>query len=219
MLFTTYDLDARAPLYHRYAGQVNPQPAYLEIDTEARAVSWESNPEIGNGVPSRVWHNIVQRCPCSAELSAAQIETLSEELRPLIERVCDGVAVEWDGSNYVGRPDDDAEQALAEIQARLDAEEGECHVWESAAEYYRRVVQREWTTDEDAEGDEQVAAVMLDDLRITATTTDAEIDALETRLADDAWCEECTVLVDLGDYLTGLRDACCPAPGGSHARA
>ena len=45
-----------APLYLRYSGQTNPQPAHIEIDPEEKTITAEANPEIGNAVPMNVWH-------------------------------------------------------------------------------------------------------------------------------------------------------------------
>lgn len=122
-------VDDLAPMYWRYPREINPQDAYLEIDLERDTADWEYDSEIGGGVPAPVWHGVRQRIPCSCSLSSAQIAQLSEELRPLIERVCAGGDSEWNGSNWVGTLTDDARDALDEIETRLGEEEAQAQVW------------------------------------------------------------------------------------------
>ena len=131
---TTPAKSDRAPLYHKYPREINAQDAYLEIDTQDDTACWSSDPEIGNAVPMAVWHQLVHRVPCSNCLTGEQIAMLTEELRPLIQRVCDGSDSDWDGHNYIGTLDNDAAEALAEIESRLDPEneEGDAQVWETA---------------------------------------------------------------------------------------
>lgn len=117
------DSSAMAPLYLQYPGQHAPQRAYMEIDPEARRVSWDVTGEVGNAIPVRVYHRTVRRYAVTPYLLHEQIADLTERLRPQIERVIDGLTVDWDGNNYVGRLSQDAQDAEGEIQAALhDAE-------------------------------------------------------------------------------------------------
>lgn len=120
-----------APLHYRYPGQHSPQGAYLGIDPGRRRAGWGVDTEIGGAVPAGVWHRRLIRVPCSCYLTAEQTAALGDELRPLIERVVAGHAVEWNGRNYTGRLDDDASEALDAIAAALEDEEGGVQVWDA----------------------------------------------------------------------------------------
>lgn len=124
--------EGRRPIRDRYRGQTQHQPAYLEIDaTDGQAGAlWESDPEIGGGVPSRVWHGAARRISCSVDLTQDDLERLSEEIAPLIDRVLAGIDYRHDGSNWIGRADTDAESALAEIERIVESTEATEWDWE-----------------------------------------------------------------------------------------
>jgi hypothetical protein len=76
----------------------------------------------GDGTPMDEWHRrtLVYRINENADA-----KTLRDELRDgqrlslLIDRVIEGHSVEWNGSNHVGRLDDDAEDADRELETAL----------------------------------------------------------------------------------------------------
>lgn len=90
------------PLYRKYPGQLKPQDAYLEI-REDGTILCESNPEIGNGVPVRVWHGLDKRFSVSPYLSAQQIRWLIAQVRPHAQKYLNETEIVWDGSNHVRR--------------------------------------------------------------------------------------------------------------------
>ncbi len=168
------DIDARAPLYDRYPREVNPQDAYLWIDLEADTAGWSTNGEIGNAVPVAVWHGVTRRVPCSNTLTGQQIAELTEELRPLIERVCAGGDSEWDGQNWVGAQDDASTDAEADIRRILSETEGGAAVWQAD----------EWLNRRD-----EIAAIRQ---RVAGGSS------IEEALADEAReCESGAVLADV----------------------
>jgi hypothetical protein len=120
------DSDA-LPLYHRYPQQTGPQPAYLEIDPEADPeahqpalhADWDS--EIGGAVPMNVGHGRRLRVAVNCRLNVGEINALLSQIAPLVERVIDGYSCEWDGSNRVGRLDDDAEDAMGDIRIACES--------------------------------------------------------------------------------------------------
>ena len=57
-----------APLYHKYNSQLEPQPAYIELDFAERAITADWNPNLGAGVPEYVFNGLARRFripPCA----------------------------------------------------------------------------------------------------------------------------------------------------------
>jgi len=127
------------PLYCYYDGRYQSQMAYIELDEEGD-VRARYNPEIGNGVPADVYNGLTRRWTISREVARYLPRTtvceFLDRLAPLLERVCQGHSVRWNGSNNVGRLDDDAleaskliDRACYDLEADrdlLDAEEAAC---------------------------------------------------------------------------------------------
>jgi hypothetical protein len=107
----------KKPLLFRRPGEPA-LPAYLHLDLERRVVCfvyWERNSEPLNvTLGHALWRQIE---PGTSRAAAVKI---AKELRPLLERVCDGYSVGWDGRNHVGELDADAEVAKAELTARME---------------------------------------------------------------------------------------------------
>ena len=123
--------EGSAPLYSKYPGQTSPQSAHMEIDPCAESVRWDYSGEIGNAVPSDVWHGRVLQVPCSCYLSEQELRDLTKAHLPTIQRVIDGHESYWNGSNYIGRLDEDGQAALDEIEELLRDEQGEAVVWDA----------------------------------------------------------------------------------------
>lgn len=111
---------SRAPLFHRYDREINPQGAFVLLSEEG-GVSADWNSEIGNGIPATVWHGCDLRFPVSCSVSGSALADYleGEEGSSLLSRIHQGHSVEWDGSNYVGNLDDDAKAAREELEAAL----------------------------------------------------------------------------------------------------
>lgn len=176
-------------LFHQYPGQNAPQDAQVSLDCATGALTAETDPEIGNAVPMRQYHGHV-RCWSIPALTADAANELLEEIEPLAQRVCDGYASRWDGSNHVADFSDDAEAAIEEIAAlcersKADAAEGmgALKVWDADAWF----------------GGIGRAAAQARSLGITATTTDDELAAIETRE------EESALASGEADKVTGIR--------------
>lgn len=101
-----------APLYRRFSGQYQPQPAYVSLDKDGN-VRADYCGIIGAGQPMDVWLGLTRRWSVNPEANGDQIADLleSDTVRALLERVRAGFSIEWDGSNYVGRSTDDARDA------------------------------------------------------------------------------------------------------------
>jgi hypothetical protein len=116
------------PLFHRYPGQYQPQAAFIELDLESGDLSAQWNAEIGNPIPPRVRHRCALRWSVPIYLSGDEVNALLEEIAPVARRLLDGARVVWDGADYKGRLDDDAEGAEEEIEMICSQPEGSTKV-------------------------------------------------------------------------------------------
>lgn len=101
-------------LYHHYPGQYAMQACYIDLDLRDGELSAWWNGEIGNAVPSDVWHGVVRRYNIPV-LTPDTVNSVLEEIAPLAQIVLDHSSVEWDGSNHVARLDAEAQDAEARI--------------------------------------------------------------------------------------------------------
>lgn len=113
--------DSLAPLFHHYPREINPQGAFVELSEEGEvSADWDS--EIGNAVPSFLWHGRTIRVPVSPFVSGSDLADYLERFdrgRVLLERIHEGHSVAWDGSNFVGNLNEDAQAAREELEAAL----------------------------------------------------------------------------------------------------
>ena len=112
--------DEVAPLYFKYSSQVNPQSAFIEIDEDG-TVTAGVNAEIGNGIPSRVWHKQDLRISCPSNIHGVSlIEFLEDDVgKELLTRIHSGHNVEFTGCNFEGTLTEDAENAILELGNEL----------------------------------------------------------------------------------------------------
>lgn len=181
---------AGAYLYHRYPGQTQEQPCYIELDAETGDLSADWNGEIGNAVPERVHHQHVLhwRIPLLTERACNE---LLEELAPLAQRICDGYERQWDGSNHIAHYTDDAQCAIEEIKRKCNdagwRDSDLLRVWD-APDWFGGI------------GGNSAQARALG---ITAASTEEQLQQIA---ADHEESEELDVLVGAVDYLRELRD-------------
>ena len=180
------------PLYRQYPGQSAPQPAYVTLDCRALTLSADYSGEIGNAVPAAVYHGHVREWGVESDLSAQEIADLLNQVAPLAGRGVAGYVADWDGHNYVGCLDEDAQEAenaaaqlCGELQTEYDG------VWDAA----------EWL---DGIGGK---AAQAEELGIQATSSDAELVEIAERLEAEAG-EEGISLDGAAEYLQALREHC-----------
>jgi len=114
----TKNLNEKAPVYHQYPRQFQPQNAYIELDCRGAGelhADWSG--EIGNAVPMYFWHNLAVRWNISPETSGYSLSQLfeNEEFLGLCQQIIDGFEEVWNGSNYVGQYTDDATEAIEKL--------------------------------------------------------------------------------------------------------
>lgn len=178
-------------LHHQYPGQSGPQRCYVELDARTGELGAESNPEIGNAYPFDVHHGHRIRWSIPA-LKAPVANVLLEEIAPIADRIVAGYERVWDGSNNVARYTDDARAAEEEIGRLCEAtrgDGGELVIWD-ASDWYAPLGTREQQARE---------------LGITASTTDAELEAIGEREEATA-ATEVDGVEEIAEYLVKLRD-------------
>lgn len=173
-------------LLHIYPRQSEPQDCYLELDTRDGTFRADWNPEIGNAVPSTVYHGMVRRYHIPV-LRADTANGLLHELEGLANRVVAGTAVEWNGSNHVAALNDDARDAEANIEHILAG------YWDSAE------------TDPDLHWADAGDYLYEDRDELRPRLASGEsIEALMAELDGDGTDETTPVLVGLRGYLESL---------------
>lgn len=171
-------------LWHRYPGQTQPQPVYLEIYPKSKTLRVDWSGEIGNAVPMDVWHNVRLRYALRGVPTVEAANALMAEVAPLAERIIAGHNVRWDGNNHRGYLDDDAAAAENELEAAIcssmDGYDSQL-VWdeESISEYELR--------------------------EITAETTDAEIAELVAEIEQSAAADYAVLDFDTQEVLERRR--------------
>jgi hypothetical protein len=189
-------------LYRHYDGQSEPQPAYIELDTQAGTLRATYNGEIGNAVPFTVYHGLDRRYSIPI-LTAEAANRVMREIVPFAERIVAGTSTEWDGSNTIAVLDEDARAAEEELEAHLGLPSESDYRTEPNQGFAESDLVAVWSIDGATNGDE------VADYGITADTTDERLDEIEEEiLADLASINDSPVAVcpGLDAYLRGLRD-------------
>ncbi|TGB14591.1 helix-turn-helix domain-containing protein [Streptomyces palmae] len=190
-------------LYRHYDGQFEPQPTYIELDTQAGTLHATYNGEIGNAIPFTVVHGLDRRYDIPL-LTAEAVNRVMREIAPLADRVIAGTTAEWDGNNTVAVLDDDARAANEEIEDHLGLPTSDSG-WSNEPNqgFADEDLIGVWDIDGATNGSE------VSDYGITADTTDARLDEIEQDILSDlAPCDGNQVAVchGLDDYLRQLRD-------------
>lgn len=183
-------------LYRHYDGQTEPQPAYIELDTQAGTLLATYNAEIGNGIPFSAYHGLDRRYSIPI-ITAEAANHIMREIAPLADRVIAGTEAEWDGSNTVAKLNDDAHAAEDEIEKILG-----CGYPYSEHPFTDEDLVAVWDVDGAVNGDE------VEEYGITADTTDERLDEIAAEITQNlADCGESGVAVVTGldAYLAGLR--------------
>ena len=125
-------------LYLHYDGQSSPQRVYLWLDEDGKA-GWDVDGEIGSSIPSYVYHGLTLRWYIRGCPTLDAIESIMEEVLPLLDQVHAGHDVEWDGSNTSGRLIPVAQAASDQIEQILAADDGDRYCEVDAAEWCQEI--------------------------------------------------------------------------------
>ena len=118
--YTVNGNDGVNPLLKQYEGQSSEQEAYLEIDPEANSVEYSYNTEIGSGVPASVWHlQLIRVGGINPYITEQGLADLHADIEDKIARIIAGWSEEFDGSNWIGVLDDDASEALQDLECYI----------------------------------------------------------------------------------------------------
>ncbi|WP_276681533.1 hypothetical protein [Thalassolituus oleivorans] len=105
----------RFPVYAKYEGQHQPQPAFLELDIRDGSLTADYSGEIGNAVPVDVWNNLILRFTLQPETTAEEIERIIEENKETFQGILNGAESEWNNSNWVGKFTDETQEIINEL--------------------------------------------------------------------------------------------------------
>ncbi len=109
----------KLPLYKKYPRQIHPQRAYLVL-TEDGNLDANYTGEVGNAVPSDVWHHRTLRFQVPSTISADGLDKLIEDFLPIIQKIYNGHTVESNGNDLVGKLTIEASIALEDLEYALD---------------------------------------------------------------------------------------------------
>lgn len=102
----------RFPVYCHYVGQFEPQRAYISLDIENGEVDACYNSDIGNCKTAKVWNRLELHFDINPYTFTDKIADLISENMDKFQAILDGSEIVWNGSNYIGKFDDDAEKII-----------------------------------------------------------------------------------------------------------
>src|SRR5690606_33300771 len=151
------------------ASDLRQEQAYLYFDPQDRSLWTETlNTFERSGVPMEVYHGVILRWPLPASTNGEWLTRAINDgdLDELLDRIKAGYTCDWDGSNWVGTMNQDAENAYLEIESLLERfVDYDLGVW--------------WA-------DHWLADTPDEELGISAETTDQEIEKLAEEWEDEA---------------------------------
>lgn len=167
---TIKQLETDDELYCHYQGQTQRQPVHLCLNLEEHTLEAYYDSNIGGGQTMRAFHgrDIEWTIP---PLRRSAFAELADDVKEFCETILKHSTVEWNGSNFVGHLDEEAEaavysveSAIADLSMHLDPND----VWEpwDAGIYL------------DPSSDEE--------LGLTAESSDEDIERIAKELVDEA---------------------------------
>jgi len=179
--FVEADTQPQIDPYHRDTQGRTWSKIYIDLETGRYGISQEYD---DGATPADEWCGRTQATSLAGHPDAEYAKTyLTGEGAALVQRVLDGAEIVWDGSNHVGRLDDDAQAAWDELVSELTTGEQD----ETAY----------WTAQEALEH------LSPDELGITADTTDEELAKIAAEYDADP---EMVIIDDVATYLRYRRD-------------
>ncbi len=212
MGITVRKISSISDIYCRYDSQTSRQDVYIEIDCRGETISASYNAEIGNAVPARVFHGHEQRFTVPL-LTVEEMNDLLDRLAPLAERVIAGYESSWNGSSHVAVFDDDAKEALSEIEEICISISESADETNTIQEWDAGLWLQDVTIGYDGGRqvhDSNATSFLIDgfnpEIRITAETTNKQLSDFEGLIESDL--DQNIVVVNLDQYLENLRSIC-----------
>ncbi len=113
------ELFGATPLFRKYEGQINSQPAYIYIHSDGR-VEYNWNPKIGNGVSPDIFHNVVRRVRIPNCYTANGYRQLHMDIKDDLKFIISCMGTRWTGNNDVGTITEEGQDALWELENFCD---------------------------------------------------------------------------------------------------
>lgn len=191
---TINTVESIGQLHHKYPGQSQEQPIFIELDCKTGVLRADWDAEIGNAVPASVWHGHDQRFYISI-MKPSSVNELMQEIKPLAEIVINGYESVWNDNNHVAKFTDEAEQAIDKIRDICNNSDFDVDVWDV----------ENWLDGILTHKDNEY---FLDSFgKITSETDDDELSEMAESIKADADSEN-TVVDGVLDYLEELRKHC-----------
>ena len=118
------------PLYAQYDGQATAQPSYVELDLGSGNLGADYSSAVGGGVPIRVWEGEVVRFDIDPQLTAAEINSLLDEIAPLAQEWIDAREDAPSGALWEQQPVLDANFKTQQVCERRVTESG--GIWDAS---------------------------------------------------------------------------------------
>jgi hypothetical protein len=182
-------------LFHRYDGQIDPQPCHLTIDLDNGAVTCDWNRENGPAVPASVHHRHVLWLTIPPLVTRYANQLITEAL-PYAQRILDGSEIVWNGDNHVGQLNDAASAAVDELEAHIARNYAND---DRTGMVIEQMYAGSWFTDPEQDADT---------LGVSADTSDADLPAAAARFEKllRADTDPNTVIAGTLEAVTRLRD-------------
>ena len=191
MNIITKNLDEQIPVYCQYQGQHNLQPAYIELDCRGDGeLMADYSGDIGNAVPSYYWHGLAVRWHIDPATSGESLLNLfaNQEFLDVCQRILDGFEEVWDGNNFVGRYNEDADEAVEEAKTIINNELETCEVWDVNEWLFRSASLKEsWSDQSLSEAVAECESYVEYNQVVDGDIEDALIGKAKELLDDERW--------------------------------
>jgi len=178
------------PLWRHYAGELQPQPAYIELDLRDGEVRADWDAEVGTGVPADVWHGLRRRYGIINILTTDEINSLLTELAPIAQRIVDETEIQSDGLQDRPVLSDKAQAAEEELTEECDGAQTRSNGVVDADGWF---------------GPQEAAHVYDVPGQVTAESTDEQLSALVEEAQLDGRIDGWTI-TGLDEYFAERRD-------------
>lgn len=203
-----------APLYCQYGGQNTAQDAFLEIDCDKKEISFSYDHEVGNAVPVDVWNHRTIRIGINNCVSSDLLDEIveDEEFVGLVNAILSGYECVYNGNNYVGRFDNNANEAIENLESYFEWYEdcGQLTEVYEADDWLNDILKPLDTNGNRCDWTDAVkfSILLFDEPKIISKdTSDDEIKELAETFEFYARTDRVVVL-DIEEYLQSLKDIC-----------